>query len=406
MRRTIALALLGVLALAPVAGAQQKKGADADALKAEQRRLQETQRQLSEERAKAAEAKKRETSLLAELEGIDKSLEAKKSEVTRLDARIDRAEADLKSLRGDIGRLAGRRSEQEEQLMRRLRALYKVQAEGGAVPVLLGGEDPVRRAAAIRSLTSLAGADARLIDQFRLTTDRLEDRKRKEETRQAELATLRVDARREQVEVDREAGKRRVLLAKVRDERQYHERMVGELSEAARRLEAFVRELQERQRRLARVPPPKPGAPVPEPAPGAGFGSLRGRLIWPTDGKIVAGFGAQVHPRFGTKTFKNGVDIEAAQGTEVGAVYAGHVIYTGWFKGYGNLIILDHGNDYVTLYAHVKEILVKEGDDVRQGHKIATVGDTGALAGPRLYFEVRYQGKPQDPEQWLRGQRS
>ena len=83
-------------------------------------------------------------------------------------------------------------------------------------------------------------------------------------------------------------------------------------------------------------------------------------------------------------------------------MYAGHVVYTGWFKGYGNLIILDHGNDYYTLYAHVAEILVKEGDDVRQAQRIATVGETGSLAGPRLYFEVRYQGKPQDPEQWLR----
>jgi murein DD-endopeptidase MepM/ murein hydrolase activator NlpD len=119
----------------------------------------------------------------------------------------------------------------------------------------------------------------------------------------------------------------------------------------------------------------------------------------------VAAFGAQVHPRFGTRTYRNGVDIEAAQGTEVGAVFTGHVIYTGWFKGYGNLIILDHGHDYYTLYAHVADILVKDGDDVRQGQRIATVGDTGSLSGPRLYFEVRYQGKPQDPEQWLRQQR-
>jgi septal ring factor EnvC (AmiA/AmiB activator) len=153
---------------------------------------------------------------------------------------------------------------------------------------------------------------------------------------------------------------------------------------------------------VAKAPPPKPGI---EP-PGVGFGMLRGRLPWPTDGKIVAGYGAQVHPRFGTRTFRSGVDIEAAQGTEVGAVYAGHVIYTGWFKGYGNLIILDHGNDYFTLYAHVAEILVREGDDVRQGQRIGTVGDTGSLAGPRLYFEVRYQGRPQDPEQWLRQTRS
>ena len=404
MRWSAAALLVASVLVAPIDLVAQTKARGGDDLKTEQRRLQDTQRQLQEERQKAAEAKKRETSLLAELEGIDKALTQKKAEVTRLDARIKRAEGDVKALRGDIGRLSGRRSEQEEQLIRRLRALYKVQAEGGTVPTLLAPEDPVRRAVAMRTLASLAGADARLIDEYKSTGERLEDRRRREEVRQAELATLREEARKEQVEVDREADRRRTLLARVRDERQYHERMVGELSEAARRLESFVRELREKQqRRVAKAPPPKPGV---EPAPGAGFGALRGKLGWPAGGKVVAAFGAQVHPRFGTKTFRNGVDIEAPQGTDVEAVYAGNVIYTGWFKGYGNLIIVDHGHEYVTLYAHVREILVKEGDDVKQGERIATVGDTGSLAGPRLYFEVRYQGKPQDPEQWLRGQRS
>ena len=176
------------------------------------------------------------------------------------------------------------------------------------------------------------------------------------------------------------------------------QRAIGELTEATKRLEVFIRDLQAKQRRLAKVPPAKPGTD----APGVGFGSLRGRLPWPTEGRIIAAYGAQVHPRFGTRTQRNGVDIEANQGREVGAVYAGHVIYTGWFKGYGNLIILDHDNEYYTLYAHMAEIQVKEGDDVRQGQRIGTVGDTGSLEGPRLYFEVRYQGKPQDPEQWLR----
>jgi murein DD-endopeptidase MepM/ murein hydrolase activator NlpD len=174
--------------------------------------------------------------------------------------------------------------------------------------------------------------------------------------------------------------------------------MVGELTEASRRLETFIRDLQAKQRRLAKVPPARP----PGDTPNVGFGELRGRLPWPTDGRVISAFGPQVHPRFGTKTFRNGVDIEAAGGTDVAAVYAGHVVYTGWFKGYGNLIILDHGNEYYTLYAHVAEILVKEGDDVRPAQRIGTVGDTGSLAGPRLYFEVRYQGKPQDPEHWLR----
>ena len=129
---------------------------------------------------------------------------------------------------------------------------------------------------------------------------------------------------------------------------------------------------------------------------------MRGRLPWPTDGRIVTAFGSQVHPRFGTRTFRNGVDIEAVEGTDVAAVYPGHVLYTGWFKGYGNLIILDHGHDYYTLYAHVADIVVREGDDVKQGQRIGTVGDTGSLAGARLYFEVRYKERPLDPADWLR----
>jgi septal ring factor EnvC (AmiA/AmiB activator) len=267
------------------------------------------------------------------------------------------------------------------------------------LPVILSGDDPVTRAAAVRHLASLAALDARLIQEYRVTSERLADRKGREETQQRELASLHDEAKREQAEVDREAAKRRTILAKVRDERAYHERIVGELTEAAHRLEAFIRELQAKQRRLAKVPPPPKGGIE---APTVGFGSLKGRLPWPTEGRIVTGFGAQVHPRFGTRTFRNGVDIEAAVGREVAAVHAGHIVYTGWFKGYGNLIIVDHGNEYYTLYAHIAEIEAREGEDVRQGQRIGTVGDTGSLAGPRLYFEVRYQGRPLDPEQWLR----
>jgi septal ring factor EnvC (AmiA/AmiB activator) len=377
------------------AGAQAPKREDS--LQAEQRRLQETQQQLKHEREKAADARRRETSLLAELEQTEQRLGEKQRDVVRMDGRIKRVQADIAALRGDIDKLQGHRTGQESALAQRLRTIYKIQAQGAALPLILSGDDPAARVGILRSLGNLAALDARLIQEYRLTSERLADRKEREELRQQELASLRAEAKNEQAEVDREAGKRRVLLAKVRDERAYHERMVGELTEASRRLEAFVRDLQAKQRRLAKVPPPAPGEP-----PRGGFGTLRGRLPWPAEGRIVSAFGPQVHPRFGTRTFRNGVDIEAAEGTEVAAVYGGHVVYTGWFKGYGNLIILDHGNEYYTLYAHVAEILVKEGDDVRQGHQIGTVGDTGSLAGARLYFEVRYQGKPLDPAEWLR----
>jgi murein hydrolase activator len=392
--RAVLAAVLAVLAVVPAA-AQTKRD---DPLQAEQRKLQQTQKQLKEERERAAAARARETSILADLEEIERRLSAKQRDVARLETRIKKAQSDVVMYRGEISKLERQRAGQVNALAGRLRVMYRVHAQGGALPVILSGEDPVTRAVAVRHLASLAALDARMIQEYRVTSDRLADRKGKEEAQQQELAGLHEDAKREQAEVDREVAKRRVILAKVRDERAYHERMVGELTEASHRLEAFIRELQAKQRRLAKIPPPKGGI---EP-PAVGFGTLRGRLPWPTEGKIVTGFGAQVHPRFGTRTFRNGVDIEAAVGREVLAVHGGHVIYTGWFKGYGNLIIVDHGNEYYTLYAHIAEIEAKEGDDVRQGQRIGTVGDTGSLAGPRLYFEVRYQGKPQDPEQWLR----
>jgi murein hydrolase activator len=397
-RAVLAAGLVAVV-VAATATAQTPSRKSEDSISAEQKKLQQTERQLREEKQKAAEARARETSVIAEIEAIERRLADKQREVGRLDSRIKRAAGDVKSLRGEIQSLEALRAGQQAALGRRLQAMYKVHVQGGALPMLLTGEDPGTRAAAVRHLTSLASLDARLIQEYRGTTERLEDRRGREESRQRDLAGLRADAQREQSEVDRDAAKRRILLAKVRDERAYHERMVGELTEAARRLEAFIRDLQAKQRRLAKIPPPKPGAETP---PAVGFGTLRGRLPWPTEGRVVSAFGAQVHPRFGTRTFRNGVDIEAGEGRDVAAVYAGHVVYTGWFKGYGNLIILDHDNEYFTLYAHVAEILIKEGDDVKQGQRIGTVGDTGSLEGPRLYFEVRYQGKPQNPEQWLR----
>lgn len=408
LRSAVLLSAFAIAALVVPGGAQQAKKDDrsqtdrqADQkLQSEQKRLLETQKQIREEREKAADAKRRETSLLAELEQIDRRLGDKQREVKQLDGRIQRAQTDIETLRAEIRRLEGDRTKQQEGLAQRLRAIYKLHAQGGALPLILTSEDPIARAATVRQLSRVAALDAKMIREYRGTSDRLSEKRAREESRREEMASLLADARREQAEVDRDAAKRRVLLAKVRDERAYHERMVGELTEAAKRLEAFIKDLQTRQRRVAKVPPPKGG--IEPPPTGPGFGTLRGRLPWPTDGRIVTTFGAQVHPRFGTRTFRNGIDIEALGGTDVASVYPGHVLYTGWFKGYGNLIILDHGNDYYTLYAHVADILVREGEDVKQGQRIGTVGDTGSLAGARLYFEVRHREKPLDPEQWLR----
>ncbi|MBI4590395.1 MAG: peptidoglycan DD-metalloendopeptidase family protein [Candidatus Rokubacteria bacterium] len=394
MGRRVAVALLVVGVLAAPVWAQRRDDAT---LRQNERTLQQTQKQLKEERAKVVEARKRETSLLSELEGFELTVDKKRRELGALSRRISKMRTEIQGLEEEIRRLETQRAGQQELLSRRLRAMYKLQKQGGALPVVLAGDDPMTQAVQLRHLTTLATVDARLIQEYRGTSEGLTERKGRVEEQRRELASLRAKVDEERHEMDREAARRRGLLAKVREERAYHERMVGELSEAAKRLEALIRELQARQRRVAKLPPGKGVEP-----PAIGFGTLRGTLPWPTDGRIVEAFGEQVHPRFGTRTFKRGVDIEAGEGTGIVAVAVGHVVYTGWFKGYGNLIILDHGNDYYTLYAHAAEIHVREGEDVRQGQVIGTVGDTGSLAGPRLYFEVRYQGRPQDPAEWLR----
>jgi len=395
----IGLGLAVLLGVGPAA-AQRHQGAD---LGEKQRDLQRTQKRIIEERAKAAEVRKREAGLLAELEAIDRRIGDRRRQVASLDGRIKKAQADIADLRADIGRLQGQRTGQEGALGRRLRALYKLQAQGGVLPLLFSGEDPLAQAVQLRHLTTLATVDARLIREYRSTSEGLVDRKTRLEGRERELGALRAQAEQERTKADREAAKRKTLLALVKEQRAYHDRMVGELSEAARRLEAFIRDLQEKQRRIAKAPPPaRPRAARPlDTTPGTGFGALRGRLHWPAEGRVVGEYGTQIHPRFGTKTFRNGIDIDVPEGTSILAVYGGHVLYTGWFRGYGNLIIVDHGGEYYTLYAHAAEVRVKEGDEVRQGQAIATVGDTGSLQGPRLYFEVRYAGRPLDPAQWL-----
>ena len=204
MRRALTAAVVILAVAAPVLAQSPRKD---DSLQSEQRRLRQTEQQIRDEKRKAAEAKARETSVLAELEQVERRLADKRKEIARLDVRISRTQAELGGLRSEIHGLQRQRSSQEEALGRRLRAMYKMHVQGGALPMLLSGDDPVARTVAVRHLASLAALDARLIQEYRGTSDRLDDRRRREETRQRELADLKADAQREKLEADRDAAK-------------------------------------------------------------------------------------------------------------------------------------------------------------------------------------------------------
>jgi septal ring factor EnvC (AmiA/AmiB activator) len=132
-----------------------------------------------------------------------------------------------------------------------------------------------------------------------------------------------------------------------------------------------------------------------------GLRAHKGKLPFPTLGVVEVGFGKVVNPRFNTVTVQKGIDIRAAAGARVFSVGPGTVVYAGWLKGYGNLIIIDHGGGYHSLYAHLSQEAVDVGVEVEEGEEIGLVGDTGSLKGAYLYFEIRKQGQAVDPLPWL-----
>ncbi|MGH9821300.1 MAG: murein hydrolase activator EnvC family protein, partial [Pyrinomonadaceae bacterium] len=181
------------------------------------------------------------------------------------------------------------------------------------------------------------------------------------------------------------------LLASLRQEKETRVRTLKELEQAALRLQKMIDEI---ARRSATKPREAPS--------GKGLEAMRGKLDWPVRGQVIASFGKTKHREFSTEVFRNGLDIEAPVGAEIKAVEKGKVVFADRFSGYGKMLIIDHGERYYTVYAHLSEFLKKTGDWVQRGEAVALVGDTDSLAGAKLYFEMRKDGKSIDPTPWFR----
>jgi septal ring factor EnvC (AmiA/AmiB activator) len=268
-------------------------------------------------------------------------------------------------------------------------ALYKG-GEPGPLRVLFSSEslpDLLRR---VELLRRLAERDRRLIEGVRAAGQRLratrQETERVAEEGESAAARLAVRSR----ELEREQAARRELLARVRADRRRGREALYELGRAAHAL-------QETLERLGRASPR--GSPVRPPLP---FAARRGRLEPPVEGRLAAGFGRVVDREFATETFRKGVELEAPAGSPVRAVADGEVRFAGWFRGYGKLVILDHGDDYFSVSGHLEAVAVEVGARIAEGDPIGTVGETGSLHGPRLYFEIRRGGAPLDPLEWLR----
>ncbi len=375
-------------------------------------RLKEVQRELGREREQAKEAGRKEASLARDLARLDEDLKRKTQLLRDLEAKLRGSSQRIARLSQEISTTESRLARSRELLKRRLRAIYK-QGRLGYVRMLLAAEDFSAAGRRLKYLSAIAGQDQRLMQQYGTTLTVLSQKRMELEQYKAEIADAREKAAATRGQIAEEQRKRRILLASVREEKAGHLATVKELEASAKDLQALIARLQseeERQRRASRMPQRREGSRADTPSgkeealdlrDDGRFERLKGRLPWPAVGPLATTFGRQEHPRFHTVTFNRGIEIAAPEGRDIAAVADGTVIYADWFKGYGQLIILDHGGGYFTLYAHASQMLVRASESVSRGQVIGKVGDTGSLEGPQLYFELRHKGKPQDPLAWL-----
>jgi murein DD-endopeptidase MepM/ murein hydrolase activator NlpD len=202
------------------------------------------------------------------------------------------------------------------------------------------------------------------------------------------VAIVRAQSEQEATNLVASKQERKSMLSQIRSKKSEHNQAIKELEKAQEEVKDLIGALE--KRRLASQ------------LPGGGdFKTLKGRMMWPVEGKVVRKYGKQTHPKYGTVTFNNGIDIGAAQGTPIVAVAPGIVEYVDWIDAYGKCIIINHGDGYYTLYAHVSATFVRQDQQVGVGDVIAEVGDTGSLDGYECHFEIRHSKQAMNPLDWL-----
>ncbi|CAG1066804.1 Murein hydrolase activator EnvC [uncultured bacterium] len=353
-----------------------------------EKRLEDVQRQIREEKKAIKEISGKETDVLGELENINRELTAKREELSVLNGSVAGLQKDVAASDRRISSFESDRKKLETRLRARLRAMYKM-GRGEAMEVLFSSDSSTlgRRH---KYLTMIMDLDAGLIEGYEKTIAGLDAERRRKASILNEADSARRAAAMKKAESESLHRTKLALLNGIKQEKVRREGAVAELEKAASELTKLIDGL--------RGSKDEPDVPR-----GTGFASMKGRLSMPSAGQVVSRYGKVKHPKFQTVTFNNGVVIESALGSPVKSVYDGKVVYVGWLKGYGQVLIVDHRGGFYTLYAHLGKVLKDKGEEVARGVELGLVGDSGPDGRPGLYFEVRHRGVPKDPMDWLSG---
>jgi septal ring factor EnvC (AmiA/AmiB activator) len=354
------------------------------------KKAQDINREIEEGKAKIQKFSNRETDILIRLNQVDQALNRSRKRIAGLGRQIEVLEKKITETAAASEKLANQIRANETYVAKRLVALYKLN--------WLGKFHVLASAQSLQELLKRKTALERILTYDEMVIRELMDNRLDLETVRSRLETHRNEKHRRADEYQKqikqiaaERSQRAKLLAHVRKEKSAQLAVVESLKRAARDLDEKIKNLGVES---ADTIPQEYTAAEP-------FETYKGLLKMPVKGKIVSLFGKFKNTRYQVLNFRSGIEIQTERGEPIAAVFAGKILYADWFKGYGNMIIIDHGENYYTVYAHIEEAFKSTGDAVEAGEVIATVGDSGSITGPKLYFEVRHHGKPQDPMQWL-----
>lgn len=388
----VATVLALAFTLAPPAAGQ-------DSLESAQRQeLERIQREARQNREAASRLKGQEQKELVQLRRTERDLNGTRKRLRQLQQRRSNLDRELGVTRVTLDRSTASLAGQRAKLMRRLRNLYKFSA-GRELEFLLSTSSFAQLLSRWDFLVMVAEQDRLLLEGIQTEKERVEASQNRLEKN---LTQIQHTATRTTQENQRLAGlrtQREKTVRSIQTQRQVYEAAAAELEKTARAMQRLLAQL-ERKRREETDRARSEGR-TPQPYTG-NFAQGQGRLDWPVRGTVIGSFGPESHPKWGTKTMNNGLDIQVPVGTSVRSVARGRVDYVSEdFGTYGQMVILNHGDGYYTLYGHLSSIAVAVGAEVTAGQTIARSGDSGSLKGPILHFEVRKGGTSLDPRNWL-----
>jgi septal ring factor EnvC (AmiA/AmiB activator) len=339
--------------------------------------LKDIKKEINVTKKKEKEVRGKESSILGNLHLLEVELYQKGKELKQIETQLAHIQERLRQTKQQAVMLSKRMEYTKEELFSRLIALYKM----GRIPtegLLLTSQSYPDLLRLDKYLRVIIGYDARLVETYRHQVALKE--RYQEELIQDQFQWRRniSEIEKKKREITKVSEEKRTLLKSIQDEKLVYQKVIVELEERGKELQTLVNKL-EREKSLLAYGKPK-------------HDLLKGKLTPPVQGKVLSLF---------KEKGQNGIEIKAPIGTEIRAVLPGKVLYADWFKGFGNIVIIDHGGHTFTVSGYCSELLKKPGDAVSQGETIALVGSAGSLKGPCLYFEIRHQGKPQDPMGWL-----